>query len=99
VYQVRGFSFSSMTIVEGRTGIVLIDTHAWRGPRGSGPVLRTPSSTTGGLASSTRTATGITTAAPAPSCRRRTPLAARSRSSRPSDLRMLSSTSRGSQRT
>lgn len=31
VYQVRGFSVSSMTIVEGRTGIIVIDTLATPG--------------------------------------------------------------------
>ena len=36
VYQVRGFSVSNMTIVEGRTGIIVIDTLATPGAARAG---------------------------------------------------------------
>ena len=65
MYQVRGFSLANMTIVEGRTGLIVIDPLSSVGGRKgrARSLLCASTAEAGGRGRSTRTATATTTAA------------------------------------
>ena len=84
VYQVRGFDLSNMTIVEGDTGLIVIDPllSAQTAKAGLDLYRQHRPAQAGGCGRSTRTATPITSAACAASSTKPTSRQARWRSSR-----------------